>query len=76
MVGYFTPKPCSFARTQVAQRKCRNYAVRFGLNVEANADRFFAASAQAANNNRSHYPRALNQEAPHNCQKRNHPPHA
>lgn len=51
MVGYFTPKPCSFARTQVVQRNCRNYAERFGLELEANANRVLAASAQAARAN-------------------------
>jgi hypothetical protein len=35
-----------FARAQVVQLHMRNYAVRFGLILEADAERFFAFGAQ------------------------------
>jgi hypothetical protein len=39
--------PRQLARTQVVQLHTRNYAVRFGLELEANAIRFFALGAQS-----------------------------
>lgn len=41
-------KSRQLARAQVAQLHTRNYAARFGLKVEANAERFFALGVRLA----------------------------
>ena len=46
---HHSPQPNPrLARAQVAQLHTRNYAARFGLKVEANAERFFALGVRLA----------------------------